>query len=93
MEERTRAKYAEKKKRRDYKWLQAQVLDDLDLYYEILKAIATAAKEDIKPREQLSSIELLLGYGLGKPKQAVEVSGGEDAIVIKMEGITKEWAQ
>jgi hypothetical protein len=74
-------------------WLKNEVLKDLPLYYERLKIFAQGG-EKAKPKEQINAIELLLAYGLGKPTQAVELSGRDgEPIRIILEGDADKWAQ
>lgn len=74
-------------------WLKNEVLRDLPLYYERLKTFAQGG-EKAKPKEQINAIELLLAYGLGKPTQAVELSGQDGGpLRIILEGDAEKWAQ
>lgn len=72
-------------------WLREEVLKDLPAYYDILKNIASGQG---KQKEQINAIELLLSYGLGKPTQAVELSGQDGGpLRIILEGDAEKWAQ
>lgn len=69
-------------------WFRNEIRKDLHKYKDILYEIIA----DKKHRDRFRAIELLLAYGLGKPKQGLELTGADEnpVYVSYVAGMTKE---